>query len=142
MGVEPLGVIMSRRLFSIMATAVVSVGIVIGGSLPAQATIHPIVQSINCAAAEARAHADIANPVGQTPEGFTTEIVSLDGNLLMIGFPTPLVFDNSDFRALIATGFIDEVVTNAEGEVTALIVDLQSVPMAISGEGGMHCAAA
>jgi hypothetical protein len=133
---------MSRRLLSIMATAVVSAGLVIGGSLPAQATIHPIVQSVNCAAAVARANADVGDPVGQTPEGFTTEIISQDGNLLRIGFPTPLVFDTSDFRALQATGFIDDVLTNAEGEVTALIVDLQSLPKAISGEGGTHCAAA
>lgn len=60
----------------------------------------------------------------------------------MIAFPTPLVFDNSDFRALIATGFIDDVLTNADGEVTALIVDLQNVPKAVSGQGGLHCAAA
>ena len=59
---------------------------------------------------------------------------------MTVSFPTPLTFDKSDFRALIATGFVDEIVTNADGEVTALIVDLTTVPKATSGQGGAHCA--
>ena len=52
----------------------------------------------------------------------------------------PLEFTQSDFRALQATGFIDEVVRDADGNVTALVVDLRNVPQAVSGEGGANCA--
>ena len=107
---------------------------------PASGTIHPIVQSIACAAAQARENVSIADPVGQTPAGLSGEIISVSPPFLTIAFPDPLVFDQSDFRALIATGFIDEVVTNADGEVTSLIVDLRSVPKAASGQGGANCA--
>jgi hypothetical protein len=107
---------------------------------PATATIHPLVQSIACAAAAARENVAVADPAGQTPDGFTVEIISVDGTILTVAFPTPLTFDRSDFRALQATGFIDEVVTNADGDVTALLVDLTSMPKAASGNGFMHCA--
>ncbi|WP_056923467.1 hypothetical protein [Phycicoccus sp. Soil802] len=106
---------------------------------PAQATIHPIVQSINCAAAAAFAHAPIADPPGQTPEDFAEEIITVSFPFLTITFGEPLAFSQSDFRALQATGFIDEVVRDADGMVTALIVDLRNVPMAASGQGGAHC---
>lgn len=109
-------------------------------AVPANATIHPIVQSIACAAAAARENVSVANPPGQTPDGLTAENLSVDGTILTIAFPTPLTFDNSDFRALIATGFVDEIVTNTDGDVTALLVDLTSVPKATSGSGGQHCA--
>ena len=108
---------------------------------PASATIHPIVQSIFCAAAAARENVSVANPPGQTPGGFVGDSVSVSGTTLTISFPSPLTFDNSDFRAMIATGFIDEIVTNADGDVTSLLVDLTSVPRAVSGSGGLHCAA-
>ncbi len=107
---------------------------------PASATIHPIVQSIACAAAQARAQVSIADPPGQTPAELSVEIISVSPPFLTIAFPEPLAFDRSDFRALIATGFIDEVVTNADGEVTSLVVDLTSLPKAVSGQGGAHCA--
>ena len=105
------------------------------------ATIHPIVQSIACAADAARANVAVADPPGQTPSGFTTEIVSISGTILRVGFPEPLSFTQSDFRALQATGFIDALETNADGEVTAVLVDLTSIPKAASGQGGAHCAA-
>ncbi len=122
-----------------LAAAAMGAAIVLGGAVPAQATIHPIVQSINCAAAAAFAHVDIADPPGQTPEGLSGETISISGNLLTVSFE-PVAFDQSDFRALIATGFIDEVVTNSAGLVTALVVDLTSVPKAVSGMGFAHCA--
>lgn len=106
---------------------------------PAQATIHPIVQSINCAAAAAFAHAPVANPPGQTPDALTEEIITVNFPFLTVSFPEPLEFTQSDFRALQATGFIDEVVRDADGRVTTLVVDLRSVPMAVSGQGGAHC---
>ena len=106
---------------------------------PAQATIHPIVQSINCAAAAAFEHAPVANPPGQTPDGMAEEIITVNFPFLTISFTEPLAFSQSDFRALQATGFIDEVVRDAHGMVTSLIVDLRSVPMAASGQGGAHC---
>ena len=106
---------------------------------PAQATIHPIVQSINCAAAASFAHARVANPPGQTPDALTEEIITVNFPFLTISFPEPLEFTQSDFRALQATGFIDEVSRNSDGLVTALTVDLRSVPMAASGQGGAHC---
>ena len=106
---------------------------------PAQATIHPIVQSINCAAAAAFAHAPVANPPGQTPDALTEEIITVTFPFLTVSFPEPLEFTQSDFRALQATGFIDEVVRDADGRVTTLVVDLRSVPMAVSGQGGAHC---
>jgi hypothetical protein len=106
---------------------------------PATATIHPLVQSINCAAAAAFANAPIADPPGQTPDGFTMEIVSVEFPFLTVSFPEPLEFSQSDFRALLATGFIDEVVRDADGNVTALVVDLRDVPRATSGQGFEHC---
>jgi hypothetical protein len=105
------------------------------------ATIHPIVQSIACAADAARANVAVADPPGQTPTGFTTEIMSVSGTILRVGFPEPLSFSQSDFRALQATGFIDALETNADGQVTAVLVDLTSIPRAASGQGGAHCAA-
>jgi hypothetical protein len=109
-------------------------------SSPAEATIHPIIQSINCAAAAAWEHAPVGDPPGQTPEGFTTDTQSVEDGFVIVSFPEPLELDQSDFRALQATGFIDEVITNADGLVTAVVVDLASVPKAVSGEGGAHCA--
>lgn len=106
---------------------------------PAQATIHPIVQSINCAAAAAFEHAPIADPPGQTPDALTEEIITVAFPFLTVSFPEPLEFTQSDFRALQATGFIDEVVRDSDGRVTALVVDLRNVPMAVSGQGGAHC---
>lgn len=107
---------------------------------PAHATIHPIVQSINCAAASAFANAPIADPPGQTPDALTAEIITVEFPFLTISFPEPLEFSQSDFRALQATGFIDEVVRDASGKVTALVVDLRNVPKAASGQGFAHCA--
>jgi len=109
---------------------------------PSSATIHPLVQSLACAAAAARDHVAVADPPGQTPTGFTFEIVSVNGTILTVAFPEPLTFTQSDFRALIATGFIDEVVTNSDGDVIALLVDLTSIPNAGSGKGGAHCTGA
>lgn len=131
---------MRKRPVAIAAFAASFTGIVTMIVPPANATIHPIVQSINCAAAAAREHVDVADPAGQTPAGFSGDVISVDGSVLTVSFPTPLTFDKSDFRALIATGFVDEIVTNADGEVTALIVDLTTVPKATSGQGGAHCA--
>ena len=105
------------------------------------ATIHPIVQSIACAADAARANVAVADPPGQTPTGFTTEILSVSGTILRVGFPEPLSFTQSDFRALQATGFIDALETTTDGQVTAVLVDLTSIPRAASGQGGAHCAA-
>lgn len=130
---------MRRSMIVVSITATALIGL---GASAATATIHPLVQSIACAAAQARENVSVADPAGQTPEGFSGENMSLDFPLLTISFPTPLTFDQSDFRALIATGFVDQVVRNANGEVTALIVDLTSVPKAASGSGGLHCASA
>jgi hypothetical protein len=46
----------------------------------------------------------------------------------------------SDFRALIATGFVHEIVRDDDGNVTALVVDLRDVPNAVRGQGGANCA--
>lgn len=123
---------------SLVAGAVVTALVLLAA--PANATIHPIVQSIACAAAAARENISVADPPGQTPTGFVGDSVSVSGTTLTISFPSPLTFDNSDFRALIATGFVDEIVTNTDGEVTSLLVDLTSVPKALSGNGWQHCA--
>lgn len=129
------------RLAATVGTAVSTVALIMVAAAPASATIHPIVQSIACAAPQAFAHTgDVANPPGQTPEGFTTDAVTLAFPFAFVDFPEPLTFTQSDFRALIATGFVDEVVTNADGEVTRLIVDLRNVPSAAKGQGGAHCA--
>jgi hypothetical protein len=123
---------------TLVAGAVVTLMVVFAS--PATATIHPIVQSIACAAAAARENISVADPPGQTPEGFVGDSTSVSGTTLTVSFPSPLTFDNSDFRALIATGFVDQIVTNADGEVTSLLVDLTSLPKALSGSGGAHCA--
>jgi hypothetical protein len=130
----------TRSIVRLAIPVVASAAVLTTFTAPAEATIHPIIQSVNCAAAAARANADIGDPPGQTPEGFTAENISVVGPLLTITFPEPLTFDQSDFRALIATGFVDEIVREADGDVTALIVDLRDVPNAVSGEGGAHCA--
>ena len=126
-----------RRILSVVL--LVAVATVLPAS-PSSATIHPLVQSIYCAADAAWAHAAVGDPVGQTPSELTIEEFSISGNLLTITFGGPITFDQSDFRALIATGFIDEIVTNADGDLVALIVDLTSLPQAVSGQGGVHCA--
>lgn len=130
---------MQRRFVTIAA---LSVTVVVLMGTPAGATIHPIVQSIACAAAQARENVSIADPPGQTPAGFegVTEEFSFAPPFLTISFSSPLTFDQSDFRALIATGFVDQVVTNSDGDVTALVVDVTSFPKALSGKGGQHCA--
>lgn len=121
--------------------AVASVAMLAAFAAPAQATIHPIVQSVSCAAAQAWANTAVADPAGQTPEGFVGDVVTPSPPFfLTVTFPEPLAFDQSDFRALIATGFVDEIVRDADGNVTALIVDLRDVPKAASGQGGAHCA--
>jgi hypothetical protein len=130
----------TRSIVRLAIPVVASAAVLTTFTAPAEATIHPIIQSVNCAAAAARANADIGDPPGQTPEGFAGENISVVGPLLTITFPEPLTFDQSDFRALIATGFVDEIVREADGDVTALIVDLRDVPNAVSGEGGAHCA--
>lgn len=130
----------TRRLIRMAIPAAAGVAMLTSFASPAQATIHPIVQSINCAAAAAFANAPIADPPGQTPEGLTVEIMTVDPPFVTVSFPTPLEFDQSDFRALIATGFVDEIVRNTDGLVTALVVDLRNIPAAASGEGGAHCA--
>jgi len=124
----------------LVVPVVASVAVLATFAAPAQATIHPIIQSVNCAAAAARANTSIGDPVGQTPEGFVGEVATVSPPFLTVAFPEPLAFDQSDFRALIATGFIDEIVLDADGNVTALIVDLRDVPQAASGQGGAHCA--
>ena len=130
----------TRSVMRLAVPAVASVAVLTSFTAPAQATIHPIIQSVNCAADAARANTSIGDPAGQTPEGFAGESLSISGPFLTITFPQPLAFDQSDFRALIATGFVDAVVRNAAGNVTALIVDLRDVPKAASGQGGAHCA--
>lgn len=130
-----------RRLAGGLLGAALGAALLVGTAAPASATIHPIIQAVNCASATAFANAhDFGDPGGQTPAGLTEEIMSVEGNLLIISFPEPLTFTQSDFRALQATGFIDEVRTNADGQVTALVVDLTSVPNAANGQGGAHCA--
>ncbi len=126
-----------RRILSVGLLVVVAT--VLPAS-PSSATIHPLVQSIYCAADAARAHTAVGDPVGQTPSELTVEEFSISGNLLTVSFGGPITFDQSDFRAMIATGFVDEVVTDSEGDVVALIVDLTSIPQAVSGRGGLHCA--
>jgi hypothetical protein len=130
-----------RRLTGGLLGAALGAALLVGTAAPSSATIHPIIQSVNCASATAWANAaDFGNPGGQTPTGLTEEIMSVEGNLLIISFPEPLTFTQSDFRALQATGFIDEVRRNADGQVTALVVDLTSIPNAANGQGGAHCA--
>lgn len=131
-----------RSIMRLAIPVVASAAVLTTFAAPAEATIHPIIQSVTCAAAAARANADIGDPPGQTPEGFAGENISVDFPFLTITFSEPLSFDESDFRALIATGFVDEIVRDASGDVTALIVDLRDVPNAVSGEGGAHCASA
>ena len=130
----------TRPTFVRLAALGVACAAVLGSwTSPAQATIHPIIQSVSCAAAQAWAHADVGDPAGQTPEGFVGDTISVAFPFATVTFPQPLTFDQSDFRALIATGFIDQIVTNSSGQVTALVVDLRNVPKAASGEGGAHC---
>lgn len=129
-----------RSVVRMTVPAVASVAVLTTFTAPAEATIHPIIQSVNCAAAAAWANADIGDPAGQTPEDFVGDTISGTFPLLTVTFPEPLAFDQSDFRALIATGFVDEIVRDAAGNVTALIVDLRNVPKAASGQGGAHCA--
>lgn len=130
----------TRRVIRMAVPAVASVAMLATFTGPAQATIHPLIQSVNCAAAAALANAPIADPPGQTPEGFVGDSISMAFPFLTITFPEPLEFTQSDFRAVIATGFVDEIVLDADGNVTALVVDLRNVPMAVSGQGGAHCA--
>lgn len=128
------------RLFIRAAVPAASMLILASFASPAQATIHPIIQSVNCAAAAAWANAPIGDPPGQTPEGFEGDSVSVAFPFLTVSFPEPLEFSKSDFRALIATGFVDEIVRDSDGNVTALIVDLRTLPNAGSGQAGAHCA--
>lgn len=130
----------TRSIVRVAVPAVASVAVLATFTAPAEATIHPIIQSVNCAAAAAWANAPVGDPPGQTPEGLAGENISVAFPLLTITFSAPLAFDRSDFRALIATGFVDQIVRNADGNVTALIVDLRDVPKAVSGQGGAHCA--
>lgn len=129
-----------RRVIRVVVPAAAS--ILMLASLPgtAQATIHPIIQSVSCAAAAAWANAPIGDPPGQTPEGFVGDSVSVAFPFLTVSFPEPLEFSQSDFRALIATGFVDDIVRDTEGNVAALVVDLRDLPKAGSGRGGSHCA--
>jgi hypothetical protein len=130
-----------RRLTGALFGAALGAAILVGTAAPSSATIHPIIQSVNCASANGWANAnDFGDPGGQTPANFTTENFSVEGHFLVISFPEPLTFTQSDFRALLATGFIDEVRRNAAGQVTALVVDLTSIPNAANGQGGAHCA--
>lgn len=130
----------TRQVIRMAVPAAVSVAMLATFTGPAQATIHPIIQSVNCAAAAAWANAPVADPPGQTPEGFVGDSLSVAFPFLTVTFPEPLEFTQSDFRALLATGFVDEIVRDADGNVTALVVDLRNVPMAVSGQGGAHCA--
>lgn len=129
-----------RSVLRLVVPAVASVAVLGTLTAPAQATIHPIIQSVNCAAAAAWAKAPIGDPPGQTPEGFAGEDISVAFPFVTITFPEPLEFDRSDFRALIATGFVDQIVRDADGNVTALVVDLRDVPNAVRGQGGANCA--
>ena len=129
-----------RRLAGGLVGAALAATLIVSTAAPSSATIHPIIQSVNCASATAWANAhDFGDPGGQTPAGLTAEIMSFEGSLLIISFPEPLTFTQSDFRALQATGFIDEVRRSADGRVTALVVDLTSIPNAANGQGGAHC---
>jgi hypothetical protein len=132
----------TRSIKRLAISTVAGAAVLTTFTAPAEATIHPIIQSVNCAAAAAWEHADVGDPGGQTPEGFSGENISVSFPLLTITFDEPLTFDQSDFRALIATGFIDQVVRDADGNVTALVVDLRDVPKAASGQGGEHCVGA
>ena len=129
----------TRSIMRLAVPAVASVAMFTTFTAPAEATIHPIIQSVNCAADAAWANAPVGDPPGQTPTGFAGENISIAFPFLTVAFPEPLTFDRSDFRALIATGFVDEIVRDADGNVTALVVDLRNVPMAVSGQGGAHC---
>jgi hypothetical protein len=130
----------TRWVARLAVPAVASVAVLAAVAAPAQATIHPIIQSVNCAAAAAWANTSIGDPAGQTPEGFVGDTVTVTPPFATVTFPEPLAFDQSDFRALIATGFVDQIVRDADGNVTALIVDLRDVPQAVNGQGGAHCA--
>lgn len=130
----------TRSVVRFAVPAVACVAALTTLTAPAQATIHPIIQSVNCAAAAARANTSIGDPAGQTPKDFVGDTITVSPPFLTVTFPEPLAFDQSDFRALIATGFVDEIVRDADGNVTALIVDLRNVPKAASGQGGAHCA--
>jgi hypothetical protein len=130
----------TRLVVRLAVPAVASVAVLGTLSAPAEATIHPIIQAVSCAAAAAKANTSIGDPAGQTPEDFVGDAISVDPPFLTVTFPEPLAFDKSDFRALIATGFVDEIVRDADGNVTALVVDLRDVPKATSGQGGAHCA--
>lgn len=129
-----------RSIVRLAVPAVASVAVLTTFTAPAQATIHPLIQSVNCAAAAAWVNAPVGDPPGQTPEDFVGDTISVAFPILTVSFPEPLAFTQSDFRALIATGFVDEIVRDADGNVTALIVDLRDVPKAVSGQGGAHCA--
>jgi hypothetical protein len=108
-----------------------------GWAAPAAATIHPIVQSVLCASAQ------VGDPRGQTPLGLQQGLVTESfgpapvPGTATVTFSEPVTFDKSDFRALIATGVVIDVVTDADGNVTALVVAFSSE--ALSGEGGDHC---
>ena len=130
----------TRRIVRFAVPTLASMALVAAVAAPATATIHPIIQSVNCAAEAAWANAPVGDPPGQTPEGFAGENIAMAFPFITITFPEPLEFTKSDFRALIATGFIDDIVFDADGNVTALVVDLRNVPKAVSGQGGAHCA--
>ena len=130
----------TRSVVRLAVPAVASVAALATLTAPAEATIHPLIQSVSCAAEAARANTSIGDPAGQTPEDFVGDTVTVAPPFLTVTFPEPLAFDQSDFRALIATGFVDEIVRDADGNVTALIVDLRDLPKAASGQGGAHCA--
>lgn len=130
----------SRRFIRVAVPTAASIAMLVSFTGTAEATIHPIVQSVNCAAAAAWGNAPIGDPPGQTPDGFAGETFAFDFPYVTVSFPSPLEFKQSDFRALIATGFVDEVVRNSDGDVTALRVDVRNIPKAASGQGGAHCA--
>lgn len=132
--------LVTRRVMRVAVPVAASTAMLASLAGTAQATIHPIVQSVSCAAAAAWAHAPIGDPPGQTPDGFTGDTVTPGFPFTTVSFPTPLEFTQSDFRALIATGFVDQIVLNADGDVTALVVDVRNIPRAASGQGGAHCA--
>jgi hypothetical protein len=59
---------MKRKIFAFAAALSLSFGLMSGA---ASATIHPIVESADCASPTASAHhplGDVADPVGQTPD--------------------------------------------------------------------------
>lgn len=129
-----------RRVIRTVVPAVAGMAVFASFTGTAQATIHPILQSVHCAAASAWENAPVGDPPGQTPEGFTGDTMTPGFPFVTVSFPTPLEFTQSDFRALIATGFVDQIVRNADGDVTALLVDVRNIPKAASGQGGEHCA--